>query len=102
MVPALLAEVGFAGGNIADTIAGRGKAASPAAVLTATVERLAGERGEIHEARAVAAIDAEIQAAQPVASAMWTRTGACTEALRTIAHLHDLRRRMSFAPRIRE
>lgn len=65
MVPALLAEVGFAGVNIADTIAGRGKAASPAAVLTATVGRLAGERGEIHEARAVAAIDAEIQAAQP-------------------------------------
>jgi hypothetical protein len=65
MVPALLAEVGFAGVNIADTTAGRGKTASTAAVLTARIERLSGERGEIHEARAVAAIDAEIQAAQP-------------------------------------
>jgi hypothetical protein len=31
MVPALLAEVGFADVNIADTTAGRGKTASPAA-----------------------------------------------------------------------
>jgi hypothetical protein len=67
--PALLAEVGFAGVNIADTTAGRGKTASPAAVLTATVGRFAGGRGEIHEARAVAAIDAEIRAAQPVVDA---------------------------------
>lgn len=82
MVPALLAAVGFAAVNIADTTAGRGKVAGQAADLTATVERLAGERAAIRETRAVSAIEAEISAAQGTAAAVWSRTAACTDITR--------------------
>lgn len=78
---AWLAAIGFAAVNISDTSAGRAKIANAQAALTAQVERLAKEREAITETRAVAALEAEIQATQsqaPVA-AVWSRTGGCKD-----------------------
>jgi hypothetical protein len=62
---ALMATVGFAALNIADTTAARARTVTARAALTARIERLRTERGGITESRSVAAIEAELQAPQP-------------------------------------
>jgi len=57
---ALMATVGFAALNIADTTAARAKTVTERAELTARIERLRSERGGITESRSVAAIEAEL------------------------------------------
>jgi hypothetical protein len=59
---ALMATVGFAALNIADTTAARAKTVTERAALTARIEQLRTERGGITESRSVAA---EITAAWP-------------------------------------
>jgi hypothetical protein len=76
---ALLATVGFAALNIADTTAARSRAAEDGTRLVAQIERLRDERAGIAEARPVAAIEAEIQRAQPGADAVWHLTAGCTD-----------------------
>jgi MarR family len=62
---ALMATVGFAALNIADTTAARTKTVTERAALTARIERLRSERDGITESRSVAAIEAELQRTQP-------------------------------------
>jgi hypothetical protein len=76
---ALLATVGFAAVNIADTSAARGRAAEEGTRLAAQIERLRDERAGITELRPVAVIEAEIQRAQPGADAVWHLTAGCTD-----------------------
>lgn len=78
---ASLAAVGFLSLNVSDTTAGRARTASESATLAAQVERLMDERKAIVENRAVAAIEAEIQATQSQASvaAVWSRTRGCMD-----------------------
>jgi hypothetical protein len=78
---AWLAAVGFASVNISDTTAGRAKTASESATLAAQVERLTKDRAAIGETRSVAAIEADIQAAQSQAPvvAVWFRTVGCKD-----------------------
>jgi hypothetical protein len=76
---ALMATVGFAALNIADTTAARSKIATEAAALTAHIERLRTERADITETRSVAAIEAELQRAQPSAAAVWKATAGCRD-----------------------
>jgi len=78
-VIALLASVGFASLNIADVTAARAKTASSIERLTARLEQLRLERPAIREPRSVAAIDAEIQIAQPGTAAAWRATAGCTD-----------------------
>src|SRR5262245_28761366 len=76
---ALLATIGFAALNIADTTAARGKVVDDAAVLAARGERLRAERASITETRSVATIEAELQRAQPGAIAVWRATDGCRD-----------------------
>jgi len=76
---ALMATVGFAALNIADTTATRAKTVTERAALTARAERLRTERSSITESRSVAAIEAELQRAQPGAAAVWRATAGCRD-----------------------
>ena len=76
---ALMATVGFAALNIADTTAARAKAVTERAALTARIERLRAERGGITEGRSVAAIEAELQRTQPGAATVWRATAGCRD-----------------------
>lgn len=78
---ASLAAIGFLSANVSDTTAGRARIANESATLAAQVDRLMDERKAILENRAVAAIEAEIQATQSQASvaAVWSRTSGCKD-----------------------
>jgi hypothetical protein len=76
---ALMATVGFAALNIADTTAARAKTVTERAGLTARIERLRSERGGITESRSVAAIEAELQRTQPGAATVWRATAGCRD-----------------------
>jgi MarR family len=65
---ALMATIGFAAVNIADTTAARATTVTERATLTDRIERLRTERGGITESRSVAAIEAELQRTQPGAA----------------------------------
>jgi hypothetical protein len=78
-VIALLASVGFASLNIADVTAARAKTASSIERRSARLEQLRLERPAIREPRSVAAIDAEIQIAQPGTAAAWRATAGSTD-----------------------
>jgi hypothetical protein len=47
--------------------------------LTVRIERLQGERTGITETRSVAALEADLQAAQPSAAAVWKQTNGCRD-----------------------
>ena len=68
---ALMATVGFAALNIADTTAARSKTVTERSVLTARIDRLHTERSRITQSRSVAAIEAELQRSQPGADWRW-------------------------------
>jgi hypothetical protein len=76
---ALMATVGFAALNIADTTAARATTVTERAALTARIERLRTERGGITESRSVAAIEAELQRNQPGAATVWRATTGCRD-----------------------
>jgi hypothetical protein len=76
---ALMATVGFAALNIADTTAARAKTVTERATLTARIERLRTERVGITESRSVAAIEAELQRTQPGAATVWRATAGCRD-----------------------
>jgi hypothetical protein len=76
---ALMATVGFAALNIADTTAARTKAVTERTALTTRAERLRTERSGITESRSIAAIEAELQRAQPGAAAVWRATAGCRD-----------------------
>jgi MarR family len=76
---ALMATVGFAALNIADTTAARVKTVTERATLTARIERLRTERVGITESRSVAAIEAELQRTQPGAATVWRATAGCRD-----------------------
>jgi hypothetical protein len=76
---ALMATVGFAALNIADTTAARASTVTERASLTARIDRLRSERGGIAESRSVAAIEAELQRAQPGAATVWRATAGCRD-----------------------
>jgi hypothetical protein len=77
MAFALLASAGFAGMNVADVTAARAKDALASDTLTVRIERLQRERTGIAEKRSVAALEADLQAAQPSAAAVWKQTNGC-------------------------
>jgi hypothetical protein len=77
-----LAATGFASTNIGDAVAGRAKIAHERAVLTERMDRLRHERAGIGELRTVAAIDVELQKAQPEAQAVWRITDGCRDVTR--------------------
>jgi len=77
---ALMASIGFVSLNIADTAAARTRVADQSAGLAQRLERLRAERAVILEPRAVAAIEAELQRAQPhVAPDVWRDTRQCAD-----------------------
>ena len=78
----LLAATGFASTNIGDAVAGRHRIAGESAALTERIDRLRLERGGIKEERAVAAIEVELQRAQPEAQAVWRVTSGCRDVTR--------------------
>ncbi len=78
----LLAATGFASTNIGDSVAGRAKIAGERAALAEQIGRLHLERAGIAETRAVAAIESELQQAQPAAERVWTVTAGCTDVTR--------------------
>jgi hypothetical protein len=75
----LLAGIGFASTNIGDAVAGRAKIADERAALSERLERLREERAAISEHRSVAALEAELQRAQPSAQAVWKATNGCRD-----------------------
>jgi hypothetical protein len=75
----LLAATGFASSNIGDAVAGRAKIADETSALAQRIERLRLERVGIAETRAVAAIEAELQRAQPGAQSAWKATAGCRD-----------------------
>ena len=75
----LLAGIGFASMNIGDTLAGRAKAANENSALTARLARLREERAAVGEQRDVAALEAELQRAQPSAQSVWKATNGCRD-----------------------
>ena len=75
----LLAGIGFASTNIGDAVAGRAKIADERAALGARLERLREERAAVSEHRSVAALEAELQRAQPSAQAVWKATNGCRD-----------------------
>lgn len=77
-----LAATGFASTNIGDSVAGRAKIAGESAVLTERLDRLRQERAGIAETRPLAAIDVELQKAQPEAQAVWRITDGCRDVTR--------------------
>ncbi len=82
---ALLATIGFAAVNISDTTAARDKLAGEAGRLRVQIEQLRAERTGIGETRAVSAIEAELQRAQPAAAPVWKATAGCTDVTRPIS-----------------
>jgi len=80
---ALMATVGFAALNIADTTAARDQIAAQRSALASRIERLRSERTSVAETRSVATIQAEIQRAQPGAAAVWHATSGCTNVTRS-------------------
>jgi hypothetical protein len=76
---ALMATVGFAALNIADTSAARAKTVTERTGLSARIERLRTERGGITESRSVAAIEVELQRTQPAATTVWRTTAGCRD-----------------------
>jgi hypothetical protein len=77
-----LAATGFASTHIGDAVAGRAKIANERSVLTERMERLRHERIGITELRPAAAIDVELQRAQPQAQAVWHMTDGCRDVTR--------------------
>jgi hypothetical protein len=80
LVVTLLASVGFASINIADTTAAGARVADQGAGLTDRIGRLRIERAALVETRSVASLEAELQRAQPAARAVWKATARCTVA----------------------
>ncbi len=78
----LLAATGFASTNIGDAVAGRAKVASESSALTDRIGRLRSERTAISETRSIAAIEVELQRAQPDAQAVWRSTNGCRDVTR--------------------
>ena len=78
----LLAATGFASTNIGDAVAGRAKIAGENSSLLEQIDRLRKERAGIAEARPVAAIEAQLQEAQPGAQAVWRTTDGCRDVTR--------------------
>jgi hypothetical protein len=78
----LLAATGFASTNIGDAVAGRAKVAGESAALIERIERLQKERAGIAESRPVAAIEVQLQEAQPGAQAVWRSTDGCRDVTR--------------------
>jgi hypothetical protein len=78
----LLAATGFASTNIGDAVAGRAKVAGESAALTDRIGRLRLERGGISETRSIAAIEVELQRAQPEAQSVWRATNGCRDVTR--------------------
>src|SRR5450631_1094070 len=76
---ALMATVGFAALNIADTTAARAKTVTERTTLMDRIERLRTERVGITESRSVAAIEAELQLSQPGAATVWRTTAGCRD-----------------------
>src|SRR5262249_20195388 len=58
-------------------VAGRAKVVGENAALTERIARLRSERAAITETRSMAAIDVELQRAQPEAQAVWRATNGC-------------------------
>jgi len=85
IVIALLATIGFASVNIADTTAARDRIADENAGLAGRVARLRAERTAVAEVRSVSAIEAELQRAQPRAAAVWHATAGCTDVTRPLS-----------------
>jgi len=75
----LMATVGFAALNIADTTAERSKIAAESANLRLRLDRFRAERDTIAETRSSASIEAELQHAQPNAAAVWRATAGCRD-----------------------
>lgn len=82
LVLTLLAAMGFASTNIGDAVAGRAKITTERTLLTERVDRLRQERGGIAEMRPVAAIEVELQKAQPEAQWVWRATDGCRDVTR--------------------
>jgi len=78
----LLAAMGFASTHIGDAVAGRARIAHESTLLAERIERLRHERAGISEMRPVAAIDVELQRAQPEAQAVWRITDGCRDVTR--------------------
>jgi hypothetical protein len=78
----LLAATGFASTNIGDAVAGRAKVAGESAALTERIGRLRRERVAISETRSIAAIEVELQRAQPEAQSVWRATNGCRDVTR--------------------
>jgi hypothetical protein len=78
----MLAATGFASTNIGDAVAGRAKIAGESTALTERIGRLRSERAGITETRSTAAIDVELQRAQPEAQAVWRATNGCRDVTR--------------------
>jgi hypothetical protein len=79
MMFVLLASAGFAGLNIADVTAGRAREALTGKAIEARMETLRTERRAISETRSVAALEADLQGAQPAAAAVWKRSDGCRD-----------------------
>jgi hypothetical protein len=78
----LLAAMGFASTNIGDAVAGRAKVASESSALSDRIGRLRSERAGISETRSIAAIEVDLQRAQPEAQAVWRVTNGCRDVTR--------------------
>ncbi len=78
----LMAASGFASTQIGDAVAGRSRTADQATGFTERLHRLRDERSQLRETRAVATIDAELQAAQGAVGALWRPTSGCTDVTR--------------------
>jgi hypothetical protein len=77
-----LAAMGFASTNIGDAVAGRARIANESTLLAERIERLRKERGAITEMRPIAAIEVELQRAQPGAQSVWHMTDGCRDVTR--------------------
>src|SRR5450755_1969796 len=101
---ALMATVGFAALNIADTTAARAKTVTERAGLTARIERLFFDDAATTESRSVAAIEAELQRAQRGAATVWRATAGCRDVTlpasgEVCAHVLALRQAQATAER---
>jgi hypothetical protein len=81
----LLAATGFASTNIGDAVAGRAKIAGESSALAERITRLRQERTGIAETRSTAAIEVELQRAQPEAQAVWRSTNGCRDVTRLVS-----------------
>ncbi|MPZ37721.1 MAG: hypothetical protein GEU95_06605 [Rhizobiales bacterium] len=100
----LLAAMGFASTNIGDAVAGRAKIAGERALAAERIEQLRSERASIAEMRTVAAIEVELQRAQPEAQWVWKMTDGCRDvtrpaSARACATVLDLRQAQAAAAR---